>query len=312
VGCQMLAATEEETGRVTEYMASQAPDEDVTFLQKMYSESILGHIHDVWDVHTNKERWWVITNPTNLYSQTQFPNMDYAVTFHVGLCIRIPRSEQQKASDLEVEPFAKCFRLIGEARDALSSAQEVADFQAVGVRCREMLLSFTEAAQKFIPWTSQGEAPKNADFKAWVDYICTVVLPRSAHEHRRALFKTLSDSAWKYVNWLTHAKHSTWHDAEAAVSVSENALSMCVTKVLQHMRGVPEQCPACGSFRLTPLQAINPKNVEELWERPSCTKCDWMGEPKLISDPLHEPSGEPPEGECIVPDVPLRKLERPE
>lgn len=308
----MLAATEEETQRVLDYMASQAHDEAVTFLQKVYTESVLSHVHDVWDVHTDEGRWWVITNPTNLYSQTQFPNMDYAMTFHIGLCIRIPRTERQKASDLDVEPFAKCYRLISEAQDALSAAQEVADFQAAGVRCRETLLAFTEAAQNLFPWTDEGDAPKGADFKAWVDHVCTVVLPGSAHEHRRHLFKTICDAAWKYVNWLTHAKHSTWHDAEAAVSVAGDAMSMCVTKALQHMRGVPEQCPACGSFRLAPLRAINPENEEELWERPSCTKCDWMGEPKLMSDPVPEPSGGLPEGDCIVPDAPLRKLKKPE
>lgn len=308
----MLPATEEETHRVLNYVASQAHDEEVTFLQKVYSESVLSHIHDVWDVHTDKERWWVITNPTNLYSQTQFPNMDYAMTFHIGLCIRITRTEQQKASDLDVEPFAKCFRLMGEAHDALSAAQEIADFQGIGVRCREALLSFTGATQKFIPWTAEGDVPKGADFKAWIDHICTVVLPGASHENRRHLFKTISDSAWKYVNWLTHAKHSTWHDAEAAVSVSESALSLCATKVLHRMRGVPEQCPACGSFRLTPLQAVNPENAEELWERPSCMKCDWTGEPKLVSNPVPELPSEPPEGDCFVPNVPLRKLKKPD
>lgn len=309
----MLTATTEETDRITSYMESQAPNEEVTFLQKMYSESVLGHTHDVWDVHTNKERWWVITNPTNLYSQAQFPNMDYAMTFHIGLCIRVPRTEQQKASALEVEPFAKCFRLIGEAHDALSAAREIADFQAIGVRCRETLLAFTTAAEKFLPWTGESEAPKSGDFKAWINHICTLILPGSTHEYRRHLFKTLSDSAWKYVNWLTHAKHSTWHDAEAAVLASENALSMCVTKAVYHMRGVPEQCPSCGSFILTPLQAVNPENDEELWERPSCTKCRWMGDPKRISDPWCEPtSGTPPDRECIIADVPLRKLKRPE
>jgi hypothetical protein len=78
------------------------------------------------------------------------------------------------------------------------------------------------------------------------------------------------------------------------------------------MRGVPEQCPNCGSFRLTPLQAVNPDNEEELWERPSCTKCDWMGEPKLISHVVDDTPRDPPEGECIVPNVPLRKLKKPD
>src|SRR5262245_25981935 len=46
-----------------------------------------------------------------------------------------------------------------------------------------------------------------------------------------------------------------------------------------------ERCPSCGSFRLSPLRVVNPENEEELWEHPSCDKCDWMREPKPISSP---------------------------
>jgi hypothetical protein len=80
----MLPATPDETQAVIDYMNWKAPDLKVEFLQKVYTENVLSHQHHVWDVHTNVDRWWVITNPTNLYSQEQFPNMDLAVTFHVG------------------------------------------------------------------------------------------------------------------------------------------------------------------------------------------------------------------------------------
>jgi hypothetical protein len=76
----MLEATQKELDDVTGYTASQAPILTVEFAQKIYSKNVLDHRHDVWDVHTNVDRWWVITNPTNLYSQAQFPNMDLAVT----------------------------------------------------------------------------------------------------------------------------------------------------------------------------------------------------------------------------------------
>ena len=69
----MLSATQEETDQVTSYFEWQAPDLKVQFLQQVYVENVLNHRHDVWDVHTDKDRWWVITNPTNLYSQQQFP-----------------------------------------------------------------------------------------------------------------------------------------------------------------------------------------------------------------------------------------------
>jgi hypothetical protein len=57
----MLKSTEEEIEEVREYFEWQAPDLEVTFMQKVYSESVLNTRHDVWDIHTNKDRWWVIT-----------------------------------------------------------------------------------------------------------------------------------------------------------------------------------------------------------------------------------------------------------
>src|SRR6266545_125290 len=147
----MLPTTEDEITHVREYMASQAPDLTVLMVQKVYSENILSARHDVWDVHTNVDRWWVITAPMNLYAQDQFPNMDLALTFHVGLCLRIPRSQKRKLSDLPIEPFAEAYRYLAEASDAVTQAEEVADYQAIGVRCREALLAFADAGQTVLP-----------------------------------------------------------------------------------------------------------------------------------------------------------------
>jgi hypothetical protein len=310
----MLEATQKELDHVLGYMASQAPDLTVEFAQKIYSENVLDHRHDVWDVHTNVDRWWVITNPTNLYSQAQFPNMDLAVTFHVGLCLRLPRSEKPKLADLPIEPFAECCRYLSEASDALKQAQEVADYQAIGVRCREALLAFVDAAQTVLPWVSEKDRPKRADFKAWVEHICSVSLAGPSQKDRRHLFKTLLDNAWGFSNWLTHTKSSKWHDAEAASSTTENAVGLCISAVIQHIRGVPDACPACGSHRLSPERAFDPDHPDDEWERPTCTRCDWTGEPVKIHRVPVAPSDEnrpPPEGECIVPTVPLRSLQRP-
>src|SRR5688572_662643 len=157
----MLPATDDEIEHVRAYMQSEAPNLTVTFLQKVYGENVLHVRHDVWDVHTDVDRWWVITEPMNLYAQNQFPNMDLALTFHMGLCLRIPRSERQKLSELPVEPFGECYRYLREASDALGQASEVADYQSIGVRCREALLAFVGAAQTVMPWTSsQEESPK--------------------------------------------------------------------------------------------------------------------------------------------------------
>src|SRR6202047_1390145 len=166
----MLKATEREIEEVREYFEWQAPDLEVTFMQKVYSEAVLNTRHDVWDIHTNKDRWWVITGGTNLYSQEQFPNMDLALTFHIGLILRIPRTEEQQEDDLRILPFGPVFEKIGEAGTAVTQAHNLADYQAVGVRCREALLELIGVAQDTATWTDT--PPPRANFRAWTEIIC--------------------------------------------------------------------------------------------------------------------------------------------
>jgi hypothetical protein len=311
---RMLSATQKEIEHVTAYMQSQAPDLAVEFVQKVYSENVLHVRHDVWDVHTNVDRWWVITEPMNLYAQEQFPNMDLALTFHVGLCLRIPRSDRQKLSEIPAEPFAECLRGLQEASEALTHAQEVSDYQSIGVRCREAMLAFVNVAQAVMPWTETEEPPKKADLKAWADHICSVALVGDSHKNRRHLLKTSLESAWEFVNWLTHTKSSHWHDAEAAVAVTDNAIGVCISAVIRHVRGVPEQCPACGSQRLSPQRGYHQDSPEVEWERPTCDKCGWAGEPVPIDDvlePRRKSHSAAPEGECVIPTTALRQLKRP-
>src|SRR5207245_8428976 len=123
-------------------------------MHKVYSENALGHCHDVWDVHTDQDQWWVITNPSNLYSQEQFPNMDLALTFHLGLCLRIPRSEKQKLSELPLEPFAQCYRYLSESSDAFGHAHDVLDYHSIGMMCPEALVALVSASQTAVPWRS--------------------------------------------------------------------------------------------------------------------------------------------------------------
>ena len=313
----MLPATEQEKAAVTEYYLSQSPGAEVTFLQKVYSEAIIGHRHDVWDVHASDGRWWVITNPTNLYSQTQFPNMDLAVTFHMGLCLRIPRTQQRK-SDRNIKPFGTVFTKLHEASDALGQAQNVADYQAIGVRSREALLDFIGAAQDAAEWTTEA-APKRADFRAWSELICNVVLAGVGQKERRHLFKSLLADTWVFANWLTHAHSSTWHDAEVALTTTEHVLGLATSLVLRHIRSVPEACPDCGSPHLSPEEGWRKDSPEILWERPVCADCGWMGMPVPVGERSAEPQagelftrdGGADDDECVIPSVPLTKLSRP-
>jgi hypothetical protein len=70
------------------YVEDQA-HEQVVHLERAASELLSPVRHDISDVHCTDSRWWVITEPTNLYSQDDFKNRDAALTFHIGLSMRM-------------------------------------------------------------------------------------------------------------------------------------------------------------------------------------------------------------------------------
>jgi hypothetical protein len=280
----MLRATDTERNEITTYYLGQSPEgTNVRFLQKVYSEAVLGHRHDVWDIHASDGRWWVITNPTNLYSQDQFPNMDLAVTFHIGLCLRIPRSRKRSFSRQHVAPLGDVLQQVHDVDDALSRAHGLADYQGIGVRCREALLAFVAAAQDATDWRGD-EMPKRADFRAWNDLIWNTVLVGGDQAERRRLIKTAMSEAWVFSNWLTHSKSATWRDAEAASMSINHCLGMATNIVILHLRGIPDQCPECGSPRLEPEEGVHTAAPELVFERPCCIDCGWRGAPVQICD----------------------------
>jgi hypothetical protein len=88
-GSWRVESPEHQKRSIRQYFESQVDDETIEHLEKVASEQIFGRTHDVWDVHTDKDRWWVVTDFTNLYSQRDFRSMDYVISFHIGLMARI-------------------------------------------------------------------------------------------------------------------------------------------------------------------------------------------------------------------------------
>jgi hypothetical protein len=309
----MLKATEEEADSVREYFEWQAPDLTIAFMQKVYSEAVLNTRHDVWDIHTNKDRWWVITGGTNLYSQDQFPSMDLALTFHIGLILRIPRTEEQQRDDQRLLPFGPVFDKLEAAGTAVAQAHNLADYQGVGVRCRETLLELIAAAQDAAVWTDV--PPQRANFRAWVEIICNDMLRGESNKERRGVIKGALESAWTFSNWLTHSKSGTWVDAEVAHGVTEHAIGMTASLLLRALRNVPDACPDCGSPQLQPEQGENTNVPGVLWERPRCAECGWAGRPVPILNmedgrAIVTREGEDT-GEHSIMTVPLRTIVKP-
>jgi hypothetical protein len=85
---------------VADYVNGQCRgDETVQYMEQVKTEYVSGERFDVWDVHTDKQRWWVLTNLINFYPQTHFPSLDFTLSFHIGLMHRLQsRQEQERGS----------------------------------------------------------------------------------------------------------------------------------------------------------------------------------------------------------------------
>jgi hypothetical protein len=71
-----MDAHPQEERAIREYMLNQlAPGEIVRSAEKVHVEHVGEQSYDVWDVKTRRQRWWVITNHTNLYLRRDFASM---------------------------------------------------------------------------------------------------------------------------------------------------------------------------------------------------------------------------------------------
>lgn len=235
----------EETG------SSELEEELVEHAEKLKSERVFGRDYDVWDVHTNQNRWWVITNPTNLYSQALMPSLDYTLSFHIGVMARVAATREPKADEATYELLLVTTRKIFQAQQAFDAADEAEEFQAIGMLCREALTTFIREIVdagflKDIP-----EPPKMADFVAWSDHMIGAKAAGGSVEHIRGYLKAICQKGWALVNWLTHAKNATRHDASLALAATEHITDELTGLVLRSLSKAPERCGKCGSYRIT-------------------------------------------------------------
>jgi hypothetical protein len=247
----MFRYSEQEATEIAGYVEWQARGEEtVLHAEKVASERVMGHDHDVWDVHTDKARWWVITNPMNLYSQELMPSLDYTLSFHIGLMARVAARRELSGSEAERELVLVTSRKLLQAGEALDEADEAEEFQSVGMRCRECLLSFVRELGDTVDVAASTPLPKAGDFLAWNDLICNAVAPGPAREYVRGYLKTTGEKAWRLVNWLTHSSKATREDAQLAWGATEHVVSNLTRAALLTKAGSPARCGRCRSFRI--------------------------------------------------------------
>ncbi len=129
---------------VRSYVESELHGLKARHIDRVAIEHVGGQRFEIWDVHVGqRDRWWVVTNPMNLYSQKDLKSRDVALTFHIGLALRVMARTQPPINPAAQDIFKSVWRRWQQGADALVSAEEAEQFQAVGVHLRECLVSLS-------------------------------------------------------------------------------------------------------------------------------------------------------------------------
>lgn len=262
-----MKASELEREQVFDYFATQLADDPVVHLEKVAVERVGLVLHDIWDVHCKGSRWWAISNSLNYYSQEDFKSRDVALTFHIGLMVRIAGREEAAISEEAAELLPRAWRLWEQALDSLDGGREAEDFQAVGLRLREAMVTYAGevADEALVP---EGEVgPKAADVVGWTNLLIAHLAEGASSKQLRSYATKLTRETWDHVNWLTHAKNAIAYDAHIGVAAVNHFLSVVTAVCLRAAGGARSRCEGCGSYRMV---------------SGSCMRCGW-DDPSFIA-----------------------------
>jgi len=275
----MADLAEHEERYVRDYVNTQSPaDDQAELVQKVGTQRVLGRVHDIYDVHCTSTRWWVITDPTNLYLQTDFPKAEQALIFHLGLGVFMAERSRASMDDDHEELVSAAWRRFRQALDAMNDASESEDFQAVGIKCRDALIALAKT-HKDADWIGDvPEPPKAADFKGWG----LVFAEKLAEGRMRSYLKTLVEKTWDLTVWLQHNSNATPIDADLVLEATSYLISTFGKLIHRLEVGDPERCPRCESYRLDE-DVQQDENRKGFYESTVCEACGWRSDSTFTS-----------------------------
>jgi hypothetical protein len=275
---------------IADYVHGQARDETVQHVERIKQELVLGDTYEIWDVTTDKDRWWVITNFTNLYSQRHFPSLDYTLSFHIGLMMRL-RSRSDRGDSDEPTPFEEVFRRQEHAKHRHDSAVEAEDYQAVGMQLRECLISLTAALRCRVAIRSEAERPQDANVLAWSALLMDELCAGNSNKELRQHLKNTAKETWQLVNWLTHDRNANKTASSIAIHACDTVVGHFIQILVRERTDHADECPLCKSRNIRTHFDVSIEPDGDYYM--TCGACDWSSHPAAVGNPGKSLEGEP-------------------
>ncbi|MCX6253616.1 MAG: hypothetical protein NTV31_03970 [Bacteroidia bacterium] len=177
-----------------------------------------------------------------------------------------------------IDDIVKGVELVGQVRrkldltaEKLLQAVELKEIQAIGVICRETLLTLMEHIFSPEYLKVNEEIPKKSDFKNKNRIFLDSLLAGSDNAELRDHMRKPSYSAWEYANEVTHSTSKSCQDAAIALSLCTAVVSVFENLPDKFNDPVAElKCKKCGSKRLS--VAENDENSHLLI---ICDRCNY-------------------------------------
>jgi hypothetical protein len=274
---------------IAEYVQTQARDEKVQHVECIKREVVMGDPYDIWDVTTDKGRWWVITNPTNLYSQQHFPSLDYTLSFHIGLMMRV-HSRSSPLDGNDPTPFDEVIRRFEQANERRGEAVEVEDYQAVGMLLREGLISLTTALRRRTQLPPEVEMPQDANFIGWTDVLMNALCGGGSNKQLRQYLKSTAKETWQLANWLAHTRSADKTVTDITISACDVTLRSFIHVLERQRTGGAVECPSCKSRNVRTHFDIDIAPDGDYFL--SCGRCDWHSHPGYPDEQVEAPAAQ--------------------
>ncbi len=155
------------------------------------------------------------------------------------------------------------WRLWQQAVDEMSTGQEAEDFQAVGVRLRECMVTFASEIYSAELVPENETPPKKASVVEWSDLLVNYLASEggSSSQQLRSYCKKITKETWDLVNQLTHARNAGSYDAEIGIAAVSHFISTMTAIRMRWAAGPTIRCATCRSYRIA---------------AGTCEKCGWV------------------------------------